>query len=278
MQSGELLPAWSVVAQNDATDSGNEIHDDSVAKKYGFSGGLVPGITVYGYMTAPLVAAFGPEWLDRGGMQVRLRRPVYEGEKVEVRAEVTKSDAGGTEVELAVRNAQGEDCALGTGWMLAAAPESEADLPARRAIPDTRWPAERETFEREPVLGSVEAVWKAEHSADYLEQMQDTNVVYRDNVVHPAWILRQANLVVDRSVAVNPWIHVSSEVQNLRRAYAGEVLETRARVKDLFEKNGHEYVDLIIAITTREQGEAPESAIPILCGEHRAIYKPHPKS
>ena len=47
MSSGESLPLWTGVAQNDATDSGNEIHDDRVARQYGFEGGLVPGITVY---------------------------------------------------------------------------------------------------------------------------------------------------------------------------------------------------------------------------------------
>lgn len=274
MRSGERLPEWSVLAQNDATDSGNEIHSDEVAKKYGFRGGLVPGITVYGYMTGPLVAAFGPEWLDRGGMRFRLRRPVYEGERVEVRAEVREQGDERTEVEVSVRNGEGEACALGTGWMLHRDAVFDGPLPTRRPIPETRWPARRETFEREPVLGTVEAVWKEERNLDYLEQLQDDNAVYREGVVHPAWILRQANLVVDRSVAVNPWIHVSSDIQNLRRARAGEIIETRAAVKDLFEKNGQDYVDLDIVMTARAQEQAPEAGRPILFGEHRAIYRP----
>ena len=162
------------------------------------------------------------------------------------------------------------------GWMLAKPAEPAEALP-RRSVPKTRWAPVRETFESEPVLGSVEAVWRDEKSAAYLEQMQDDNVVYREGVVHPAWILRQANLVVDRSVAVNPWIHVSSEIQNLRRVYAGEVVETRAMVLELFEKNGHEYVDLAIAMTARPKGAAPETGIPILRGTHCAIYRPHKK-
>ena len=233
---------------------------------------------MYGYMTGPLVAAFGPEWLDRGGMQVRLRRPVYEGEKVQVRATVTRAGPERSEVDLSVLNAAGESCALGTGWMLGQPAAAPTPLPPRRALPETRWPPVRETFEREAVLGSVEAVWKDEHCGVYLEQMQDSNPVYRERVVHPAWILRQANLVVDRSVAVNPWIHVSSEIQNLRRAYAGEVIETRARVLELFEKNGHEYVDLAIAMTARAQDQPRDEAVPILFGQHRAIYRPRKRS
>ena len=40
-------------AVNTAPDSENKMHDDRVAAQYGFRGGLVPGVTVYGYMTVP---------------------------------------------------------------------------------------------------------------------------------------------------------------------------------------------------------------------------------
>ena len=273
MHRGEKLALWKVVAQNDATDSGNQIHDDEVAARYGFQGGLVPGITLYGYMTGPLVAVFGPAWLDRGGMRVRLRRPVYTGQKVTVHGEVTQLDTGRSEVELVLRNDDGEACAVGTGWMLPTAPDPGPDLPARRSLPETRWPPLRETFERQTVLGSVEARWNAERCDEYLELMQDPNPVYREGVVHPAWILRLANLAVDRNVAVNPWIHVSSDVQNLRRVRADEVLEVRAQVRTLFEKNRHEYADFDVLIAARRDGATPDVGVPVLRATHRAIYR-----
>mgnify|MGYP003312938934 CR=1 FL=1 len=55
----KTLQNFSVVAQNDATDSNNAIHSDDIAQKLGFTGGLVPGVTVYGYLTRPLVEFFG---------------------------------------------------------------------------------------------------------------------------------------------------------------------------------------------------------------------------
>ena len=48
-----------VVVRNDAPASENRIHSDDIARKYGFTGALVPGVTVFGHMTYPLVQAFG---------------------------------------------------------------------------------------------------------------------------------------------------------------------------------------------------------------------------
>src|SRR5437763_12392010 len=69
-------------AVNTATDSENKIHDDQVAARYGFQGGLVPGVTVYGYMTLPVIEHFGDAWPEHGAMSVRFKAPVYDGEEV----------------------------------------------------------------------------------------------------------------------------------------------------------------------------------------------------
>ena len=74
---------------NTAPDSENKIHDDATASAYGFRGGLVPGVTVYGYMTAAAIEHFGREWLDRGAMDLRLLQPVYAGDEVTVTSELS---------------------------------------------------------------------------------------------------------------------------------------------------------------------------------------------
>src|SRR3970282_1359533 len=61
---GQALPLYTVRANNTSTASENKIHDDSVARLYGFSGGLVPGVDVYAYMTHPVVHALGRDWLQ----------------------------------------------------------------------------------------------------------------------------------------------------------------------------------------------------------------------
>jgi hypothetical protein len=46
----ERLEPYRVEATNTAKASENKMHDDAVARKFGFSGGLVPGVDVMAYM------------------------------------------------------------------------------------------------------------------------------------------------------------------------------------------------------------------------------------
>nr|MBA2279716.1 hypothetical protein [Acidimicrobiia bacterium] len=71
-----------LVAFNTATASTNKIHDDEVARRYGFAGGLVPGVDVYAYLTHLPVARWGPTWLEQGTISARFRQPVYDGDAV----------------------------------------------------------------------------------------------------------------------------------------------------------------------------------------------------
>ena len=57
---GDTLPVHRVRARNLSRDSENRIHDDEVARRYGFAGGLVTGTTVYAYLSHPLVLVWGP--------------------------------------------------------------------------------------------------------------------------------------------------------------------------------------------------------------------------
>ena len=51
---------YSVEAYNLSHASENKIHDDSVARKLGFQGGLVPGVEVFAYATHPALEHYGP--------------------------------------------------------------------------------------------------------------------------------------------------------------------------------------------------------------------------
>src|SRR5260370_16079116 len=73
---------FRVRAHNAAADSENKIHDDRIAAAHGFRGGLVPGVTVYGYMVPPVLERLGRGWLERGGITVRFIAPCYEGDTV----------------------------------------------------------------------------------------------------------------------------------------------------------------------------------------------------
>ena len=78
--------AYEVNAFNTAAASDNKIHDDKVARQFGFRGGLVPGVEVYAYMAHMPVARWGRAWLESGQMECRFVKPVYDGAVARVTA------------------------------------------------------------------------------------------------------------------------------------------------------------------------------------------------
>ena len=76
-----------VIARNHVEDSENRMHSDEVARRYGFRGGLVAGVTVYGYLTWPLTQRFGEHALQQAIHAVRLIKPAYDGETLRVEME-----------------------------------------------------------------------------------------------------------------------------------------------------------------------------------------------
>src|SRR5258707_11322125 len=80
-------------AHNTAASSENKIHDDRVAAAYGYRGGLVPGVTVYGYMIPAVLESLGPAWLEHGGMKVRFHTPCYEDELIETSCDSAEARA-----------------------------------------------------------------------------------------------------------------------------------------------------------------------------------------
>ena len=81
------LETYRVQAYNTAKLSENKMHDDTVAKRFGFCGGLVPGVDVMAYMMHLPVAKWGRAFLERGLIEARFVKPVYDGEIADVRGE-----------------------------------------------------------------------------------------------------------------------------------------------------------------------------------------------
>ena len=81
-----MVSTRSLVAFNTATASENKIHDDAVASRFGFTGGLVPGVDVFAYLAHMPMAKWGKDWLTSGQMRARFVKPVYDGDTAEVTA------------------------------------------------------------------------------------------------------------------------------------------------------------------------------------------------
>ena len=78
------LETYRVEAYNTAKQSENKMHDDNVARRFGFSGGLVPGVDVFAYMMHVPLARWGRDFLSRGLIEARFIKPVYDGETAEI--------------------------------------------------------------------------------------------------------------------------------------------------------------------------------------------------
>src|SRR6201994_2059032 len=120
-----LIETHRVEAYNTARQSENKMHDDTVARRFGFSGGLVPGVDVMAYMMHVPVAKWGRAFLERGLIEARFVKPVYDGEIAEVTA---VDEAEGLTMEV---QSKGELCATGTAWLPSSVPSfSIVDYPA----------------------------------------------------------------------------------------------------------------------------------------------------
>jgi hypothetical protein len=227
-----MAASFSVRAVNTAPDSENKIHDDRVAAEYGYRGGLVPGVTVYGYMASAVVERLGTEWLGGGGMDVRFFEPFYEGEQVAVT--LTDATGGRIKVEAGSR-------ALGTGW-LGHAPETE-ELPCE--APVVKRAASRETIRPGMTLGTIEKT--LDLSEPGLSAPLDA-FIGAERYAHPAVILGLANELLMQNYTLGPWIHSSSEVRNAQAVRDGEAMRVRGRIVDAYERKGHELIVLDVAI------------------------------
>jgi len=261
MNAAPLAP-YSVSAYNTAHDSENKIHDDATARRFGFGGGLVPGVDVYGYMTHMPAARWGRAWLERGTAECRFFEPVYDGETATVTA-----GEGAAEIEIAVES-RGERCVTGRAALPAEPPAGPAlDSFRKVAQRAERPPADEASLAVGTWLGLDPYPITPELAAEHRANLRENLPLYADEgLIHPALILRACNFVINRNVVLGPWIHVSSRIQHLAAARIGMNLSARGRVTANYEHKGHRFVDVDVLVLADER--------PVAHIAHLAIYRP----
>ena len=262
--SASALPPYQVEAFNTSKESENKIHDDTVARRFGFAGGLVPGVDVYGYMTHMPLARWGRAWLERGTATCRLLKPVYDGEIAIVTARET---ADGLSIEVASRDML---CATGTAALPAAASFAPAldSFAAPPAPPADRPPADETSLAVGALLGMEPLLVTPDFAATYLREVRETDPLYaREGLVHPATLLRAGNWVLRHNVVLGPWIHVASAVRNLAAARVGQTITARGRVTANYDHKGHRFVELELLVLA-------DGATAVAHIAHTAIYRP----
>ena len=264
MTGARAMSAYRVHAYNTAIASENKIHDDAVARKFGFSGGLVPGVEVYAYMMHVPVARWGRQYLERGAAECRFVNPVYDGETAEVsgREEDVRID-----IEV---HGRGALCATGSARLPAEAaqPPRLDDYPSADPPPsEARAPASPQTLAVGASLAARPLEIRAPLAAQYLADVREADGLYaREGLLHPGMVLRMCNQALLQSVRLGPWIHVGSQVQNFGAARVGETLVARGRVTANYERKGHLFVEFDALVLA--------SGRPVARVGHSAIYRP----
>ena len=252
---------YSVQAYNVSHASENKIHDDTVAKKLGFTGGLVPGVEVFAYATHLPLRHFGRTFLERGVMSCRFGKPVYDGRHAVVSATEV---AGGLELKV---ESEGELCATGHAELPGKA-EAAPSLDAYPAIapPATRPAADETSLAVGRLLSTVPALLDQVRHETYLADVRETDPIYaREGLAHPGILLRLCNSALRENVVLAPWIHVGSTIRNFSLARVGEHLSARTRVTANYDKKGHRLVDLDCLLIADGR--------PVAQVAHTAIYR-----
>ena len=210
MTTSELRP-WSTHAVNLPDHADNVIHTDAGAQAAGFAKALVAGTTVYAYMTHPAVAAWGIDWVAGGGGELRLRRPVFDGDLVECEIEhgekpvVQATVAGDSRASLEL-------------WQRTVAPLMRDGKP----------------------LEPVEVTLGDEH-LDYGLRCGDDLALYaEEQIAHPVVWANLANTVFKENLVTGPWIHVRSRIHHQGLGRIGAHVHVDAVLVDRFDSRAGE--------------------------------------
>jgi hypothetical protein len=260
------LETYRVSAFNTSKQSENKIHDDTVARKFGFLGGLVPGVDVLAYMIHMPVAKWGRAFLERGVIEARFLKPVYDGEF----ADVTASESDGV-LSIDVES-DGEHCATGTASLPASVPSfSLADYSDTPAVTERR-PVDSASYEVGKWLGSAPRAWAGDAASEYLRDIREHDPIYaREGLGHPGVLQKVMNKVLVDNAILGPWIHVESRMQLLSAGRAGDEITARAKVIGNYEKKGHLFVELGALVVANGK-------TPLAHCHHIAIYQPRERA
>jgi hypothetical protein len=239
-----LPETWTVRARNLPEHADNRIHTDAGARAAGFPAALVAGVTTYAYLTHPIVAAWGLDWVAGGSGEVRFDAPVFDHDEVTCTPVVDGDGVLGDAVLVEARCGDDDEPratlrAVADGGPTAAVRDG-TPMTSRRVQLSDRW------------------------GADYGERVGDDLDLYRrERVVHPAVWPALANHVVGADLVRGPWIHLRSVIRHHALAPAESIADVHAVVVDRFHRRSGEraIVDVRIEVDGR----------PVASLEHEAI-------
>ena len=275
----------SVTAFLDGEDSlsiPNIIHSTEGAARFGFSGALVGGVTVYSWAVPALIDGLGEEWLDSGWIDLRLRRPVYPGDEITTRVtpnSLLPRAGGGAEggggpspVEFTMAKESGEVCIAGTAGMGEADFYQDLAVAQNRVVAPEADPPTLLTRDNLPVgedLPAMAVPMTVEDAAEYADQFaRDPHPRWRGEGarLHPGWIAGRCTRLIRHTYNYRAGIHAGSQIQMLGPITAGQTLVVSGHMTDGYRRKLHEYCLLDVTISS-------ESGEDLARLRHRTIYQ-----
>ncbi|HKU38034.1 MAG TPA: hypothetical protein VJR89_07805 [Polyangiales bacterium] len=266
----DLLQGFRGTAYNPVPQSENRIHGDEIARQHGFRGGLVPGVVVSAYLLDPAVRAFGLPALAGSYAEVVVHKPLYDGDAFDVKLEAQAANG----YRAALFDAHGTRLCEGRFELR---PSPSVPPPSWRGLPRAPRAAEREPATREVLsrlqtqgLGSLRARFDAEHEMGrYHPTLEAQPALVRpepSGYANFAFLLGLTDWALARNVRLGPWLHLQTWSHHLAPVPYGTELVIEPRVHDLFERKGHQFVDIDVAAFDADQR-------PVLAARMRAIYE-----
>jgi acyl dehydratase len=265
----EQLPVYKIRAINDALTSENKIHSDEIARKFGFTGALVSGVSVYGYLTYPLVEAFGEDWFSSTIAEVKFLKPAYADDLLTIRSESIKDSGNRRHYASLAFNEAGQLLARLDSWRQESQPSSvDPAIEINSTIEIVR---EEISFEKiklnQPSIDYEFEVSQSLHM-DCLAIMRDDLVEYHQNsssLVHPYYLLKECNQALMRMFILPAWIHVGSHIVFHRPIRLNQTVKVKTVPTDKWERKGHQFIKLCISMLVAEKV--------VMEVEHTAIFR-----
>lgn len=237
---------WKAYALNTAPDSENQIHSDDLAKRYGFKGGLVPGVTVSAYLLHPVIESSGMAWLEKGYANCKITSPLYDGENFEVISEILRE--GQTNTFL--KNEDGKIIANAESKILEnmpSKPKYRGDLLIQEEFkaPIASF-AEWKKLKKEGCK-AFKFHWGGDNPLIYLSDEKKLPLILQPSKsghANLSFLLGCANWILAGNAFMNPWVHLETKSQNYKAVSIETTLIAEMSVIDFYEKKGHEFIEV----------------------------------
>jgi len=276
----QLAKNWQAIAFNPSTDSQNQIHSDEMAKAYGFKGGLVPGVTVSSYLIHPAIMSWGERWLESGHANVVVHKPLYDGFQFEVKVDnVSEAAYSATLVDQ-----EGTLCASASLTLTKPLPKPpillnnillEKEQEKGKGKGKEAPLATRNSMENLKNKGmyALPARWNQRtNMATYLKDRNTMPTIHNAKTsggafANASFMLGLTNWVLAGNAYMNPWIHLQTESQFFGVVEDDTDLIVECAIESLYNKRGHEFIDLNVSTFIKESSEC------VMTAKLRAIYK-----